>query len=242
MSPPCSLLEWDTAFFAFPIARVTSGTLSIEEAKTVFAWCETNNVRCLYFLADPHSAETAETVSMLGFKMADARIDLMATAGTTPFPLEEGFEIRPSQASDVLALEEIARTAHTDSRFFFDQRFPRQRVKDMFAAWIARDCVGGADAAFSIVSDEEEIAGYITCSITGPGKGRIGLTGLAERFRGRGLGVSLTALALKWFASAGIRDVYVATQMKNVAAQRLYQKVGFRTSDVMIWYHKWWRG
>jgi RimJ/RimL family protein N-acetyltransferase len=45
--------------------------------------------------------------------------------------------------------------------------------------------------------------------------------------------------ALQWFADQGMDSMEVVTQGRNVAAQRLYQKCGFATKEVQLWYHHW---
>ena len=57
--------------------------------------------------------------------------------------------------------------------------------------------------------------------------------------RGRGGGSALVQGALAWFADRGVTQVLVVTQGRNVGAQRLYQKAGFLTRKVELWYHRW---
>ena len=76
VAAPCSLLEWDSDFFGFPIAQVTQSVLSRQVVPAVLEWCQEQNIRCLYFLADATSAETAETAQNAGFSMVDVRVQL----------------------------------------------------------------------------------------------------------------------------------------------------------------------
>jgi RimJ/RimL family protein N-acetyltransferase len=47
------------------------------------------------------------------------------------------------------------------------------------------------------------------------------------------------AEALRWFAGRGTAEVTVVTQARNLAAQQVYQKAGFQTWAVQLWYHRW---
>jgi dTDP-4-amino-4,6-dideoxy-D-galactose acyltransferase len=47
--------------------------------------------------------------------------------------------------------------------------------------------------------------------------------------------------SLGWFAQHGCDRVQVVTQGRNLAAQRLYQRAGFLTADLKLWYHKWYQ-
>ena len=50
---------------------------------------------------------------------------------------------------------------------------------------------------------------------------------------------ALIAAALDWCEAEGAEEVAVVTQGRNVAAQRLYQRCGFVTQRLELWYHKW---
>jgi ribosomal protein S18 acetylase RimI-like enzyme len=64
---------------------------------------------------------------------------------------------------------------------------------------------------------------------------------VAADARGRSLGSALVEHSLRWFGERGMKDVSVVTQGRNAAAQRLYQRCGFITDSVQIWYHRWFR-
>ena len=69
--------------------------------------------------------------------------------------------------------------------------------------------------------------------------GEIALVGVQARARGRGIGQALLQAARTWFEENGLRAIRVATQGRNLAAQRLYQRNGFRTETVQLYYHRW---
>jgi len=235
---PCSLLEWDSDFFGFPIAQLTQPVLSREMVPAVLDWCQEQSIRCLYFLADASSAETAEAAQSMGFSMVDVRVQLSLSnkEGTMNSAPPSG--LRSVRDGDIEALQKIARGAHTDSRFFFDSRFDKEHAGNLFATWIAVDCGGRADKVLVVDGTDTRAVGYISC-YSKAGTNRIGLIGVANEFRGRNLGQALVAGGLGWFRSVGAETVSVITQMRNVAAQRLYQAAGFRTVNVMVWYHRW---
>jgi ribosomal protein S18 acetylase RimI-like enzyme len=234
------MLEWDSAFFGFRIAQVVGNTLSDAKARDVIQWSETQALRCLYFLADAKSERTARIAQELGFFLVDVRMELRLD---DPFPKAcagSDLDLRPARASDLPALQAVAREAHQDSRFFFDTRFPKARAEELFATWIAKDYAGRAEKVLVVEGRGTGPVGYITCNlINGSGTGRIGLVGVASEFRGKGLGRALLLGALEWFGSIGARRVLVVTQARNVAAQRLYQTAGFLTDSVRVWYHRW---
>jgi dTDP-4-amino-4,6-dideoxy-D-galactose acyltransferase len=238
----CTILEWDTAFFDLRIARVCQDTLTIDEAHWVDRWCCDNNVACLYFLAradEPFTLRVAETHK---FALTDIRVTYLAELVGPFFRDSVGSQsvIRPAKPADLPVLQRIARHGHTASRFYADERFPRHLCDALYETWITRSCTGHADLVL-IAELQGAPIGYLTCHLDSEQRlGSIGLVGVDKPAQGQGVGQALVGEALKWFGAQQMRAVTLVTQGHNIAAQRLYQKNGFRTSSVQFWYHKWY--
>ncbi|MBK8027344.1 MAG: GNAT family N-acetyltransferase [Chloroflexi bacterium] len=245
--PLCELLPWDTEFFGRRIARVNTATVTPESLAQITTWCRDQAVECLYVLADPNDRETLRLLGAPIFRLVDMRVTFerkppaVAAADATALP--EG--LRPWREDDLPALRTMASRSYTDSRFYFDGHFPTQLCDAFYATWIERSCQGYADAVLVAEADDQaqrQPAAFITCHLH-PAKdateGQIGLVGVAENARGRGLGGQVVAAALNWFAGQGCARVTVVTQGRNLAAQRLYQRNGFLTESIKLWYHGW---
>jgi len=63
----------------------------------------------------------------------------------------------------------------------------------------------------------------------------------ADAVQKQGFGQALLGAAVEWFSEQGVRKIEVATQGHNVSGQRIYQRNGFLTRSVEIWYHRWFR-
>lgn len=232
---PCRYLDWDSRFFGVEIAQVAGGRLDAAGAAAVDRWCAERRIACLYFLADELGASTA-FAERAGFRLVDVRVEL--AHALAPPPAAPDPRIRPAVGGDVPALRAIARTSHRDSRFYRDERFRRDRCDALYETWIDKSCNGGA-AAVLVADVDDRVAGYVTCERPTASAGRIGLFAVAEAERGRGVGRALVGSALAWLAAHGAETVDVATQGRNVEAQRLYQAAGFRTAALRFWYHRW---
>jgi dTDP-4-amino-4,6-dideoxy-D-galactose acyltransferase len=234
-SPLCRFLEWDTNHFGFRIGRVQAGKLDPGDPDAIDAWCDAERIRCLYLLAESADAATAKLAADRGFRFVDIRLTLAMAPPETAlvFP-----SIRPAREQDLPVLAAIARSSHTDSRFHFDGQFPPERCDGLYETWIRRSCQEGyADVVLVAVHDSRP-AGYVTCSAKDD-CGQIGLIAVADQARGSGHGSNLIRAALQWFYEARVSRVKVVTQGRNVQAQRLYQRCGFLTSSVELWYHRW---
>lgn len=236
---PAQFLPWDSEFFGVRIGRVLPGALTPASLADLMAWRRAQAIDCLYFLADPDRADSLRLAEQNDFHLVDLRVTLerktSGNAGETAQPATA--EIRPFQPGDRDALRAIARISHRDSRFYFDGHFPREQCDALYETWIDRSVDGFADATL-VAGVEGRAAGYITCHCD-PQEGRIGLLGVHPDFQGRALGQALVKAALAWFSDAGPGQVSVVTQGRNVRAQRLYQRCGFLTRSVQLWYH-WW--
>lgn len=241
---PCELLPWDTEFFGFRLARVYGGTLQPELAEQIDDWCRNNRIRGLYFLSRTDDLMTIQTAEQHGFGLVDIRVtfDRALTKADAPVRsnLPAGFSIRPVQVDDLPGLQTMARAGHRDTRFFTDGHFPHHRAEDLYSTWITLESQGRAQVVFAAATGQQPL-GYVSCHLdNNRQKGQIGLIGVAQEVRGRGLGQSLVHAALDWFRNQGAQEVKVITQGKNQGAQRLYQKCGFQSRRLELWYHKWY--
>lgn len=241
---PCELLGWDSDFWGFRVARVLGGRLTREQAVMIDKWCRAQAVRCLYFLARSDDPETTRAAEDAGFRLVDVRVTLErqteGVGGPTGHPDIETHAVRAVRPDDVGALQRIARSAYGHTRFYYDESFPPGRCDALYEAWITRSCEGYADGVLVAAPDGTPV-GYVSCHLSGDeSTGTIGLVGVSDRATGEGVGQALVLSALGWFGQRGARAVRVVTQGRNVAAQRLYQRCGFLTSQIQLWYHKWY--
>lgn len=211
--------------------------------RAIDMWCSQNAIECLYFLARSSEPSVFEIAQTHGFDLVDIRVTYsQKIAGlATSTNRHPEVLIRPVEPTDIPKLQEIARYSHTDSRFYADKHFPRNLCDALYDTWIARSCAGYADVVL-VAESRRAPVGYISCHLDTTNKhGSIGLVGVDEQTRGQGIGQALVKQALEWFLAQRMLTVTVVTQGRNIVAQRLYQKNGFFTESMQLWYHKWYR-
>ena len=234
---------WDSDFFGIRIGRVVTNRLSCAIMDATNRWCALNAVDCLYFLADANDAQTIRLAEDFGFNLVDMRMTLARRIlSEEPMPTApEGAIIRLALPSDLKFLRAIARCGHRDSRFYFDNRFPAERCDSLYETWIEKSCAGRSAAVF-VAELRETPVGYVTCNRVDPATGQIGLLGVDSSAQGKGLGSVLINTAIGWFRRQGLNRALVVTQGRNVRAQVCYQRCGFLTQSVQLWYHRWFHG
>jgi ribosomal protein S18 acetylase RimI-like enzyme len=212
-----------------PIGRVGDAA---PDFNRVDDWAGERGVACLYLLLadEPGAAGRAEDA---GFRLTDVRVALArATAG------DASSRVRPARPGDEEPLRRIARSNHRITRFYADPRFPRERCDDLYETWIARSLDGWADAVL-VAEADGRAAGYVSLHARA-GSGSIGLIGVDPEARGRRLGPALVLGAVAWCRERELPEVTVVTQGRNVPALRMFERCGFRTADLGLWFHKWY--
>ena len=233
--PICEVLEWDSHFFGCRIARLEQSRLLQKSMQAALEWCSLNQIDCLYFAAASDDDETVAIAEANDFHLVDVRITLEVQLDAAP---PKQHSVRPFDESDLPMLTDIAAASHYDSRFYYDRRFPRPRVDDLYRIWIERSCRGWADRVFVAESNGKPV-GYVSCHLHAPDTGSIGLLAVSSDRRGARIGESLVKAALGFFFENGRANATVVTQGRNIASQRLYQRCGFITESVLWYYHRW---
>jgi dTDP-4-amino-4,6-dideoxy-D-galactose acyltransferase len=212
--------------------------LTEEAASQACAWCKCNQIDCLYFLADATDPTTVSSAENADFRLVDVRVTLERQLNDIPPASPVAGVIRLGTAQDATALRSVARESHRDSRFYYDPHFPRSRCDALYETWIESSLNGYAQAVL-VAEVQGKAVAYISCHLPSPATGQIGLFAVASSARRMGLGRGLIDEALRWFASNGALRVSVVTQGRNVSAQRTYQRCGFETQALQLWYHRW---
>lgn len=237
---PGRLLAWDSDFFGCRVARADAARLTPESLAELLDWCRRESVDWLYFLADADDDVTVTVAEGAGFHQVDVRIELELDLRDWPRP-EAGAasRVRPARESDLARLRPIAAAGHTDGRYFFDSRVPAERARALYETWIERSVTHGFADVVLVSEVDGRACGYITGRIGTDGTASIGLIGVGPEARGRGVGTELVNALLDWASRSGATRVTVVTQGRNATAQRLYQRCGFRTRTLQLWYHHW---
>jgi dTDP-4-amino-4,6-dideoxy-D-galactose acyltransferase len=233
----CEVLEWDSRHFDLRIGRVRGSRLSIETIEEINRWRLAQQMDCLYLLTDIDRLDTTRLAETAGFQFTDMRVTL-----DRRLPREAGEEsqerVRPFRMDDLHTLRRMAGDLHHDSRFHADTRFPQDRSRELFAVWIEKACAA-PDYRVFVAEMGGCAVGYLACQRTADDLGEIQLIGVDSSARDRVFGTQLVHCALNWLTAEAVTRVSVVTQGRNIVAQRLYQKCGFATSSIGLWYH-WW--
>ena len=127
----CDRLEWDSAFFGVPIARVRANRLTGELASAIDGWAEAHAIRCLYFLADLAHMPTVRLAEEHGYRLVDIKVTYEARIAELQrvVPQAKMPAIRIAVPEDIPAFREMARHSYPGTRFYNDPGFPDAAVR-----------------------------------------------------------------------------------------------------------------
>lgn len=175
-----------------------------------------------------------QTLERRGFLNVDALATFgLELASAAPAAADGG--VRPATDADVQEIGDIAAESFRDGRFHADPDLGPEAGRRVYRAWAIACCEGAAADAVLVASGPRGPLGFVACRmqldtaahLERPA-GTIVLIATAAPARGRGLGTDLVTAACAWFRQRHAVAVEVGTQLRNVAAARLYEGCGFR--------------
>jgi len=238
-----SPLAWDSEQFGFPAARIdlllargdyhTATAIKSQLLTEALEECGEKGVRHVTARADAAAFSSIHAFERAGFQTIDQILTFGIRLDGAPALQHRSWNhvglFHPKHLDGVLA---IARTAYRFDRFHADPSLPAGVADRLHEAWMRNSCLhGGADAVF-VATVEDKVASYVTVKLDRGAPGAwlatIVLVATADWARGRGMAREATLASLDWCREQGVAAVQVGTQLRNVAASRLYENCGFR--------------
>ena len=155
-------------------------------------------------------------------------------------PNAEDILIRHARTDDIPALQSLSQNGYIDSRFYVDEHFPRERCQAFYETWIRKAVEAGIELVL-VAEIDNIVQGYIICHQDIPEKQqiRLDLVAVRQEARRKGVGQMLFQGTFEWCKRKGIEYIWSATQIRNIAAQCLFQRMGFLPRSCQLYYHKW---
>jgi dTDP-4-amino-4,6-dideoxy-D-galactose acyltransferase len=233
-------LDFDSQFFGFPIAYITSKYLTRSIIHRTDQFIRNNQIQLVEYLCNCHDDTSVRIAEENGFHFTDIRLSLFMKTDFEPnLSCSNGIRFGVGEEKDIPHLRKIGEGIYRDSRYYFDGNFDEQRITDFYKSWIEKGVRGQFDDCCYCIYDHDAPVGFCTMRYSSNDIGRIGVFGISKEYQGKGLGKVLLNNTIKSARDKGVKSLYVVTQGRNYYAQRLYQSVGFRTHGNELWYHKW---
>ncbi len=226
-------LEWNSSFFNTAYYELSKP--NFEEVD--FSAVEKGFVQAL---VDPGDINANEFIAFLknnNFQEVEKKLDYSKNLKAKGSKIS--LEVSPEILKNLEEVKSIdTSNFYKESRFYADGGFEEELIDRFYRTWLENAVKGEYDDYLLVKRERGEIQAF--CSIKEFNDfARIGLFGVTKGNHGKGIGKKFLNSVEQYLREKGISELKVATQGKNIAAQKLYEKAGFKLSDEKIWFHLW---
>jgi ribosomal protein S18 acetylase RimI-like enzyme len=230
-------LEWDSDFFGYPVAQVCSTSDEIEVYKEILAEIKIQNIKLAYWMVHPDNHSFQEFARNNQGVLVDIKTTYSCELATSDLTTIDNIEIVDKNEPDTDLLK-LAIQCGAFSRFAIDKKIPIAKFEDLYKLWIINSLNKSMADDVIIYKSGNRTVGLVTVYKKNR-IGNIGLIGVDEEFRGKGIGKTLMNAVKSYFIAKGILKIHVVTQGQNLSACRLYETTGFSVIEKSEFYHFW---
>lgn len=217
--------NFDSEVFGFKVAKIEN-IKSLRHIVGLIDSLKKKKIDYATIRIGSNNFSLAHSLEKNGFILVDGLISL--SLDLTKTDAEKIKEIRICREKDLEQMKKITKGLFSSTRITNDP-ITSKKADNYYYKWIENSIKRSSDSVL-IWEEKNEILGFIIVTK----KGRIPLVGVIEKARGKGIGKKLLKASFNVFKSWGIEEVFIDTQMGNIAALRTYQRIGFKTVNSFL--------
>jgi dTDP-4-amino-4,6-dideoxy-D-galactose acyltransferase len=223
-------LGWESEFF-----HISSAKLHFDDAAPLLSDAELDAFALVQAKIPAQRLDLADALTEHCFRLVEGEVDLALVIGTESASLSA---VRTAVPEDIPVLRAAAASVFAASRF----RAPWYGQQDsgrFYATWIEKAVLGTFDhQCLLVLGSDGQPEGFVSLRDIGQQEARIGLLAIFPGAQGKGAGSRLMAAAIAWCQQRELQRLWVATQMSNIAALRLYQRHGAIIESTAYWFYR----
>lgn len=231
------LLNWDSQFFGFKVARIINPNIDSKQIiNNTLSALSKDKVKLIYIVLDEQNLKANLLLSEFN-RPITTNVTFKLKISETPIESFEGVEhYQNDKIEDELF--DLAIQAGHDSRYKLDLDFEQGEFERLYRLWI-ENSVNKTIADFVFVyRNAGKVKGFVTLKINND-SGVIGLIAVDETTRGLGIGKKLVYKVFQTLAELNVEHCFVATQKDNLGAVKFYESLGFSVLKSEVYYHIW---
>ena len=225
-------LIWESCFFNQPCGELDNFNEDFDgQAASKYDWLQSK------VLID--SEEKIHFLEKNGFLFEDLKLTFdKILIGDESHDVNKDVIIKEASKSDIKQVQEISKSVLPEKSRFVSVVGDR-KTSDFYAEWSAKSIAHDFDDVCYVAETHSgQIAGFITLKYIGVLYAKIGLLAVSADFQKRSIASMLLRYCEHFLVSKGINNLSVATEGKNIAAQRFYIKNKFNISTIECWFYK----
>jgi dTDP-4-amino-4,6-dideoxy-D-galactose acyltransferase len=233
-----SLLEWDTKFFGYKIAKILVSQDSKAQIDQTISVLKLEDYKLAYFFVSPEDDTSNDSILACTGQLVDEKVTYSYSIDEQTIFKVDDYIVIYSEDIVTQELTQLTLQSGTYSRFRIDPNFRNSEYESLYKEWIKKSVTKDVADQVLVYKEEDHILGFITMKIA-EGHGSIGLLAVDENFRGKSIGKKLLTSSFAYFQNNNITTIEVVTQRVNQIACRFYEACGFKISEIVNVYHLW---
>jgi ribosomal protein S18 acetylase RimI-like enzyme len=233
----------DEERFGFRTARASSVTA--EALDSVIEFCRSKDVQFLIARCASADLSAAQAMERNGFELMDTLVYYVRDLTRTPIPPDANeVVVRPVCDGEEKAVRAIAESSFRGyfGHYHADSRLDRVKCDETYVSWASRTCSARGPTSEVLVAESDgSLVGFATLRLNTPEEGEVVLNGVSPPAQRQGIYRSLVLKGMEWCQSRRAQRMLISTQLTNLAAQRVWTRLGFELKSAQYTFHKWFR-
>jgi ribosomal protein S18 acetylase RimI-like enzyme len=213
---------------------VDAGFLDSGAERWLAKWRSTPSF--VYAKIAPNDASAIRFLQDAGFYLVDTAVTFHKTITSEVWSpdADRSHQVRVATPDDMAGTIDVARKNFGQSRFHLDPSVPAEVADDLRARWVENFYKGKRGEAMVLALDGERVIGFNQLLLRGDVY-VIDLISVDSAYRKRGIAGDLVRFGDHHFA--GATKARVSTQVANIGACRLYERLGFMLESAKYVFH-----
>lgn len=230
----------DTERFGYNIAKINSFD---EPIKDVLNELKLNNYKLILSKVKANDIALINELESNGFMLKDIQLTYQyELIEPIIFTSSNDVKIRNAELSDKEALYEIAMKSFENyGHYAADEKLDALKCKEIYGDWIIRSYDKKIADNILVADIDGQIAGFLSHKIYSNefkyAAGGIGA--VSPKFRNKDIFKAITISGLNWALTNSCKWVEHNVLVTNYPVNRSFSKLGFKTSNSFITFHKW---
>lgn len=221
-------LPWDSRHFGLSMGRIQAADIAIDTVQGLLAQAQDQGLDLVEAFCPLQDEDSILALEEAGFRYGAVKVYLSRPLGIgQPQFLAPELCLEQAGPKDIPALlTNFGGLFHGDSRYRNYQGLDLDRVRALYEVWIKKAVYGRFDDVCWLLRVHGDVAGL--CSLRWSGDtARIGLFAVAPAQARQGLGLLFMEHMIDRLRQGPVRIISTATQGRNLAALRFYERAGF---------------
>jgi GNAT superfamily N-acetyltransferase len=238
---PIYISEIDEKRFGIKVAKTDN--MALYDIPSIMRFCKEHKIRLLIARCSTGDLPLVQELEKKGCLLMDTLIYYSCNLRKNPPPeYASEIKIRPFKFGEEEIIKSIAAEAFDGYRghYHADSRLDKDKCNETYVDWAYRSCFHKEVADQVFVADlKEKVIGFGTVRINSPDEGHYIIAGVLKPYQGMGTYRMILMNCMRWCMERNVGAIITATQITNLAVQKVWIRLGFEPSHSYYTFHKW---